>query len=67
MPKVLFMMERREDKDLLISRQRVSQMSDADLVQVIAWTDAIMFKRPLSDTEKYNFWLVIDERRARKS
>jgi hypothetical protein len=44
----------------------LATMSDADLVQLIARTDAIMFKRSLTDHEKYNFWLAVDERRARK-
>jgi hypothetical protein len=66
MAKVLFMMDRRSE-DLLMSKQQVQQMSDNDLVQLIAFTDAIMFKRCLTDNEKHNFWLVIDEKRARKN
>jgi hypothetical protein len=65
MAKILFMMDRPQAY-LVMSKQQVSQMSDADLVQLIARTDAIMFKRSLTDHEKHNFWLAVDERRARK-
>ena len=64
MARVLFMMP--ESVDLLLTKEEVREYDDNDLLHLIAVTDAIMFKRSLTDTEKHNFWLVIDERRERQ-
>lgn len=73
MAKVLFIMPRPESVDLLLAtdplltKQEIRQYHDNDLLQLIALTDAVMYKRPLTDNEKHNFWLAIDEQRERAS
>lgn len=69
MAKVLFMMPRPQEEEISprLTKQDVRQYHDNDLLQVIVFTDWIMYKRPLTDNEKHNFWLVIDERRERAS
>lgn len=49
-----------------LTREEVRQLSDADLLQVIAFTDGLMHHRSLTDNEIENFWLVFDERRGRE-
>jgi hypothetical protein len=49
-----------------LKRADLRQYDDTDLLLEIAWTDAVMFRRELTDVEKHNFWLVIDERRSRQ-
>lgn len=68
MARVLFMIPRPESvADPLLTKEDVRQYHDNDLLQLIALTDAVMYKRPLTDNEKHNFWLAIDERRERAS
>jgi hypothetical protein len=67
MARVLFMMPQTEIVDPLLTKEEIRGYHDSDLLQLIALTDAVMYTRPLTDTEKHNFWLVIDERRDRAS
>jgi hypothetical protein len=48
-----------------LTKEEVRHFRDYDLVQAIICTDAIMYQRPLTDTEVSNFWLLIDEKRQR--
>jgi hypothetical protein len=63
MSKVLFMMER--PLDPILTKEELRHYHDGDLLQLMALTDAIMYKRPLTDNEKHNFWLVVEERNER--
>lgn len=66
MAKVLLMMPRLETPDPLLTKEEIRQYRDSDLLQLIAFTDAVMYKRPLTDIERHNFWLAIDERKHRE-
>jgi hypothetical protein len=69
MAKVLFMMPTSQPatEDQPLKKEDLRHYPDADLLFVIALTDALMFQRPLTEIEKHNFWLVMDERRERAS
>jgi hypothetical protein len=64
---LMLLMPQAESVDPLLTREDIRGYHDNDLLQLIAFTDAVMYKRLLTEKEKHNFWLAIDERRARSS